>query len=379
MEKNIILGRNNSFISYCSIFSKDFHLLYPPQLCQIGFLSKEIFDIIIIRGLTLTIKIYLPFSSDYLDKFNNFLILSYSWFKTKILPNDKIEVNTILEKLKSNLNLWEKDYYDTLINLKNKDEIQKLFEIEILKEFIGEGCICLLKFKDCEIASYFFNRFNKSIKINEKDYLIKILSINDLSISKNNKKLELNDYFLSQINNKYGIFENETSQIKINNKNNREYLILFHSFKLISNDSKNIYYRNFKHFIKNNIIINKDNINYNINSFHIKSTNVFKYNKISITKEYNSNENLKVFNIKQIDLKKKSKSSKIDKSERTYNNTRIKSENKTQNLINGYFQKEKHEEKEEEKSNKRKREENEEEKKKPKKFTKIDQYFKLNK
>jgi hypothetical protein len=377
MENTIILGRNNSFISYCSIFSKDLILLYPPQLCQIGFLSKEIFDIIVMRGLTLSIKIFLPFSSEYIEKFTNFLILSYSYFKKNNLSRDKSIENTTLNTLKSNLNEWEIDHFEELLQTKNKVEFQKLFEIEIFKELIDDGCICLLKFKDCDIATYFFNRFNKSIKINDKEYLIKILTLNELTFKQNDKKkLEINDYFLSQINNKYGIYENETCQIKIN-PDNREYFILFHPFKLISNEFENIYYKNFNDFITKNILRNKGNINYNINFFYIKSKNVFNYNKITINKEYISYDFQKIFNIKQIETKKKKQSKivKIDKSDNYYNNTREKYEKKTQQSINMFLVKDN------DLSKKRKRDEEEVKKieEKPKKFTKIDQYFKLNK
>lgn len=277
----------NSFVSCCSIFSKQSHLMHPTQICRIIMPSSNMNDIIILYGLNVKINVFIPFQRYYSDDFFKFMVNSYSFVKKMKLENDTIEHNFDSDKMKTlikNLNSWENDYYTNLSESWNKLDTNIIFHMDIIEDFKDKGFIASLIFKDYFIASYFFNRFtrkmNPQIKIDKKEYLIKIIPIQTkYSFNKINKLIcnNVQDYLLQQLTNQGG-----THKILINENNFKEenmkdlndpYIILFHpntilsyNYKSLVLNTENIEYIDF--FTK---FITFSNYNHNIHWFYLNS------------------------------------------------------------------------------------------------------------
>jgi len=249
--------------------------------------SSNMNDIIILYGLNVKINVFIPFQRYYSDDFFKFMVNSYSFVKKMKLENDTIEHNFDSDKMKTlikNLNSWENDYYTNLSESWNKLDTNIIFHMDIIEDFKDKGFIASLIFKDYFIASYFFNRFtrkmNPQIKIDKKEYLIKIIPIQTkYSFNKINKLIcnNVQDYLLQQLTNQGG-----THKILINENNFKEenmkdlndpYIILFHpntilsyNYKSLVLNTENIEYIDF--FTK---FITFSNYNHNIHWFYLNS------------------------------------------------------------------------------------------------------------
>lgn len=307
----------NSFVSCCSIFSKNLDLMYPTQICRIILPSNNIDDIIILYGLNMKINVFVPFQIYQKDDFFKFMVSSYCFVKKSKLENDdttQLNFDSIkMKTLINNLNEWEKDYYTNLLESWNKLETNIIFDMDIIEDFKDKGFIASLLFKDYFIASYFFNRFsrknNPQIKIDKKEYLIKIIPIQTkYSINKINKLTNINnvqEYLLSQLTNQLGIDKiliNENSFIDEKIKDKLDpYIILFHPNTILSYNyrslvlnTENIEYKDF--FTK---FINFSNYNHNIHWFFLNS-------------KINKNLIIRCFHFKNIIIEKQLISEKKD-------------------------------------------------------------------
>lgn len=309
---NIIdINQKNTIISCCSIFSNKLDLIKTTQLCKIIFKSDKILDCIILYGLEVKIEISVPFSIDYQLNLIKLLVNSYLYSKKNKNEenNQKNPLKTdLLNTLIFNLKNEENDYFEDIIKDKknfdyNNNQFFKLINSEIIDNINFK---CTLIFKDYFIASYYFNRFLKSFKINDKEYLITILplikeqSLTKLKLKKTN--LNCKDYFLNQLNDNYSDYLNFTNNLYLPSKeflkNQNDYFILFHPNILLDysyNLNKITNYLDFLDLFKELKFINYNNnkcINHNITWFYLQSNQLnneiikcFKYEKYLIQKE----------------------------------------------------------------------------------------------
>src|SRR4029079_6535978 len=107
---------DNSFISCCSVFSKNTkQVIIPTQTCNIIIHNKELF---IFYGIRLKINIFVHFNIDKLDRFTQFLIKSYTFVKQQ--NNTAQESNgNLLDTLMYNLQSYENDYFENSIDDNN--------------------------------------------------------------------------------------------------------------------------------------------------------------------------------------------------------------------------------------------------------------------
>ncbi len=336
----------NSFVSCCSIFTKQSHLMYPTQICRIIMPSSNLNDIIILYGLNVKINVFVPLQSSYSDDFYKFMVNSYSFVKKMTLENDTMIHNFDSDKMKTlirNLNIWEDDYYKNLSKSWNKLETNIIFHMDILEDFKEKGFIASLIFKDYFIASYFFTRFtrkmNPFIKINKQEYIIKVLPIQSKYTFNKLNKLVINNvqnYLLSQLTNQSGtnkILINENNFTEEKMKDNLDpYIILFHPNTILSYNYKsfvlnteNIVYTDF--FTK---LIIFSNYNHNIHWFCINS-------------KVTSNLIIKCFHIKHITIENQLINQLINEKKKTKkknNQTKpkeIQKVSKNQPLINSFI------------------------------------------
>lgn len=268
---------NNSFISCCTIFSKNKQLLEPTQTCNIVFNNKQ--EILIFHGLQIKINIFVHFNEDKLEKFTKFLINSYSFVQRQ--SNNETEPSheqeDLLISLIYNLQVYENDYYEYSVK-----EYNNLFKLEVLEKNVkfedGYGMKLSLLFTNYFIANYFFNRFTKVINMDDIEYRILILPLDCEPQNPNLKRIQTTtllskEYISYQISQRISIYGNKINVININktrynnefNDNIDKYYILFHPNTLIDSN----YHKNRLGLLSHDTMDTLKYVKYNDNNYNV--------------------------------------------------------------------------------------------------------------
>ena len=310
----------NSFITCCSIFSKNKHIIESTQTCNIVINNKQ--ELFVFYGIKVKINIFVHFTQEKLDKFTTFLIKSYS-FVHKQSNNDEEEPDgdkNLLKTLSYNLQSYENDYYENSVkdynNLFTLEIIDKNVEIEDSNKEKTHGMKLSLIFTNYFVAAYYFNRFSKLIKIEDKEYKIFILPLDSEKINPNLKRiqttiLDVKEYIHYQISSQISIWGNVINIVHINkdryynefNNDQDKYYILFHPNSLIDTKyrlNKNYDYNNiFTETINNLTFVKSDENNHNINWFvlgsNIKDKCVIRccnFNHTTLTQKIKVSDNI---------------------------------------------------------------------------------------
>lgn len=296
---------DNSFISCCTVFSKDHkQVTIPTQTCNIVINNKELS---IFYGIRVKINIFVHFDIDKLDKFIAFLIKSYTFVKTgSNIASIPQEDDSLLDVLTYNLQTYENEYLKTQCTDNNN-----IFTLEILEKNIviknnknrndyededdeniklpdTTGMKLSLIFTNYLIAAYYFNRFSKVITLDKQDYKILILPLDTELINPNLKRiqttvLEAEAYIHYQISKQISFYGNQINVFSINKRicakeleENDKYYVLFHPNTVIDSKYSTNYEREYNNVFTDTLKIIKhvkrEENNHNINWFVLGSS-----------------------------------------------------------------------------------------------------------
>ena len=320
----------NSFISCCSVFSKNNkQVIIQPQTCNIVINNR---DLSIFYGIRVKINIFVHFDISKLDGFVSFLIKSYTFVKSNSNiaskpPTDDCLLDTLIYNLQksendnlenqsnSNNNLFTLEILDRRVVIKEKNEGEES-PLKKTKEIFGMKLSLI--FTNHFIANYYFNRFEKVITLDKQEYKILILPLDCEMINPNLKRiqttvLDSREYILYQISKQISNYGNKINGININKniyykelQDQDKYYVLFHPNSIIDPEyNKNYHQDQDKNFIdtfKSISFIKHDENNHNIHWFVAESNmeekyfiRCFRFNLITINHKLNTGSNRESF------------------------------------------------------------------------------------